>query len=81
MLICALNDLFYHLEPVQMYRKAGAVLKKMQIIRDLYGDRRIIIGRDRMDQIKGVEHKLYAFKKFLSDYPGKYQMIDNFHFV
>jgi trehalose 6-phosphate synthase/phosphatase len=54
----------------KLIRKANGVLKKMHIIRELYGDRKIIIGRDRLDQIKGVEHKLYAFKKFLSDYPG-----------
>ena len=61
----------------------------MKTIKELYGDRKLIIGRDRLDQyvkrtfkllpyftlptnnrIKGVEHKLNAFKRFLTDHPG-----------
>lgn len=30
---------------------------------------KIIIGRDRLDEVRGVLQKLYAFKRFLEEYP------------
>jgi trehalose-6-phosphate synthase len=38
-------------------------------IRELYAGKKIIIGRDKLDQIKGVQHKLSAFEKFLEEFP------------
>ena len=35
----------------------------------MYAGKKIIIGRDKLDQIKGVQHKLCAFEKFLELYP------------
>jgi len=35
----------------------------------MYKGKKIIIGRDKLDMIKGVLHKLAAFETFLMDYP------------
>ncbi len=52
-----------------IHRKSSIVESKIQAIREIYADKKIIIGRDKLDQIKGVQHKLNAFEKFLNEYP------------
>ncbi|KZF21749.1 glycosyltransferase family 20 protein [Xylona heveae TC161] len=42
---------------------------KIQGIRELYAGKRIIVGRDRLDTIRGVVQKLMAFEIFLERYP------------
>jgi trehalose 6-phosphate synthase/phosphatase len=42
---------------------------KAQAIRERYADKKIIIGRDKLDPVKGVLQKLEAFEQFLTDYP------------
>ncbi len=43
---------------------------KVNAIRQLYGeDKKIIVGRDRLDTVRGVVQKLQAFEMFLSNYP------------
>ncbi|KAI8374198.1 glycosyltransferase family 20-domain-containing protein [Radiomyces spectabilis] len=54
---------------VNKFRKEPGVLPKMNAIRDMYADKKIIIGRDKLDSTKGVVQKLHAFEKFLKDYP------------
>ncbi|RKO91617.1 glycosyltransferase family 20-domain-containing protein [Blyttiomyces helicus] len=56
-------------ERVQSRRKTQAVEDKMTAIRDIYAGKKIIVGRDKLDHIKGVQHKLNAFEKFLTLYP------------
>jgi trehalose 6-phosphate synthase/phosphatase len=55
-----------HIEALQ---KNKAVQDKITAIRDLYHDKYIIIGRDKLDHINGIQHKLNAFEKFLTMYP------------
>ncbi|KAI3629499.1 hypothetical protein MIR68_012514 [Amoeboaphelidium protococcarum] len=50
-------------------RHKPSVLAKIASIREMYAGKKIIIGRDKLDQIKGVQHKLNAFEKFLDQYP------------
>lgn len=38
-------------------------------IRKLYAGRKIIVGRDRLDSVRGVAQKLQAFEVFLERYP------------
>jgi trehalose 6-phosphate synthase/phosphatase len=38
-------------------------------VRQLYGDKKIIVGRDRLDTVRGVAQKLMAFEIFLARYP------------
>ncbi|OZJ02982.1 hypothetical protein BZG36_03144 [Bifiguratus adelaidae] len=49
--------------------KDPAVLPKMAAVRELYADKYIIVGRDKLDLWKGIIEKLSAFEKFLADYP------------
>jgi trehalose 6-phosphate synthase/phosphatase len=38
-------------------------------LRKMYKDKKIIVGRDRLDSVRGVAQKLMAFERFLEDYP------------
>lgn len=42
---------------------------KVLAIKDAYQNKRIIIGRDRLDPVRGVVQKLRAFETFLAMYP------------
>ncbi|PSS35553.1 hypothetical protein PHLCEN_2v1491 [Hermanssonia centrifuga] len=42
---------------------------KLEALRALYEGKRIIVGRDKLDVVKGVVQKLRAFEKLLQDYP------------
>jgi len=46
-----------------------AVQEKMEGIRSLYAGKKIIVGRDRMDAVRGVAQKLQGFAHFLRMYP------------
>ncbi|KAJ8081818.1 hypothetical protein PM082_007664 [Marasmius tenuissimus] len=51
---------------------------KLESLRTLYEGKKIIVGRDKLDVVKGVLQKLRAFEKLLHDYPewiGKAVMI------
>ncbi|CAO3656283.1 unnamed protein product [Mucor hiemalis] len=54
---------------VDKFRHAPTVEPKMKAIRAMYANKKIIIGRDKLDSTKGVLQKLHAFEKFLHDYP------------
>lgn len=51
------------------YRKSPEVSTKITSLREMFQGKRVIIGRDKLDRIKGVTHKLAGFDKFLNDYP------------
>lgn len=42
---------------------------KMKLLKELNQNRKIIIGRDRLDLVRGVVQKLQAFEMFLAMYP------------
>lgn len=42
---------------------------KMRAMREKYKDKKIVVGRDKLDPVKGVLQKLDSFEKFLQDYP------------
>ncbi|KAH9916960.1 trehalose 6-phosphate phosphatase [Epithele typhae] len=42
---------------------------KLEALRTLYEGKKIIVGRDKLDVVKGVVQKLRAFEKLLQDYP------------
>ncbi|SGZ56516.1 CIC11C00000004047 [Sungouiella intermedia] len=42
---------------------------KVKALRDVYPDKKIIVGRDRLDMVRGVVQKLEAFSMFLQMYP------------
>ncbi|VEU21022.1 DEKNAAC102025 [Brettanomyces naardenensis] len=45
------------------------VESKVTALHDLTGGSRLIVGRDRLDTVRGVEQKLRAFEQFLELYP------------
>lgn len=38
-------------------------------MRERYANKKIIVGRDKLDPVKGILQKLEAYEKFLDDYP------------
>jgi len=56
-------------ERIEKRRITPAVLEKMESLKNLYEGKKIIIGTDKLDRIKGVKHKLSAFEYFLTLYP------------
>nr|POE77958.1 trehalose-phosphatase [Quercus suber] len=42
---------------------------KMKALREMYGNKKIIVGRDRLDSVRGVAQKLQAFEIFLERHP------------
>lgn len=46
------------------------VLEKVFELREQYGtDRKIILGVDRLDYMKGIQHKMQSYEKFLDNHP------------
>lgn len=43
--------------------------EKVTALRDLFPGKKLIIGRDRLDSVRGVAQKLYAYEMFLNLYP------------
>ena len=43
--------------------------EKIARVRELYDGKKIIVGRDRLDSVRGVAQKLQAFEVFLEQYP------------
>jgi trehalose 6-phosphate synthase/phosphatase len=46
-----------------------AVEEKIKGIQELYAGKKIIVGRDRLDSVRGVKQKLQAFETLLERYP------------
>lgn len=42
---------------------------KIRALREIYSDKKIIVGRDRLDSVRGVQQKLQAFEMFLEMFP------------
>lgn len=49
--------------------------EKIKGIRELYAGKRIIVGRDRLDSVRGVAQKLQAFEMFLEKYPQWHEKV------
>ncbi|KUI71930.1 Trehalose-phosphatase [Cytospora mali] len=43
--------------------------EKVKALRKMYAGKKIIVGRDRLDSVRGVAQKLQAFDRFLELYP------------
>jgi len=64
---CAVHALPIGIDYKKVYtavRNPG-VEENMAKIKNGYGDRKIIVGRDRLDSVRGVLQKLRAFERFL----------------
>ena len=54
------------------------IQKNMQKIKEEYGSRKIIVGRDRLDSVRGVLQKLRAFERFLEQNPEWVNKVGSF---
>ncbi|KNE63665.1 trehalose-phosphatase [Allomyces macrogynus ATCC 38327] len=50
-------------------RRSPAVRAKTAALRELYAGKRVIVSRNKSDQLQGVVHQLLAFAKLLQLYP------------
>lgn len=48
---------------------APGVKPKMEAIREMYRGKKLIVGRDKLDVVRGVIQKLQAFHKLLEEFP------------
>jgi trehalose 6-phosphate synthase/phosphatase len=48
---------------------SDAVTAKYNALKEMYEGKKIIVGRDRLDSVRGVDKKLLAFERFLERYP------------
>lgn len=51
------------------FSKDSGIEEKVKALREVYADKKIIVGRDRLDTVRGVVQKLQAFEMFLLMYP------------
>lgn len=47
----------------------SAVDEKVKALKKMYAGKKLIVGRDRLDSVRGVAQKLMAFDRFLELYP------------
>lgn len=57
------------LERVERHRLQDSLESKISSIREMFRGKKIIVGRDKLDEIQGVEHKFAAFERFLEIFP------------
>ncbi|KAL9941776.1 threalose-6-phosphate phosphatase [Verticillium nonalfalfae] len=53
----------------ESYAWSEAVTEKYDALKKMYHGKKIIVGRDRLDSVRGVAQKLQAFERFLEVYP------------
>ena len=54
---------------VETFAWADGVNEKYATLKKMYEGKKIIVGRDRLDSVRGVAQKLQAFERFLEMYP------------
>ncbi|OAA36470.1 Glycosyl transferase, family 20 [Metarhizium rileyi] len=54
---------------VETHAWANSVNEKYDALKKMYAGKKIIVGRDRLDSVRGVAQKLQAFERFLEMYP------------
>ncbi|KAK4552955.1 Trehalose-6-P synthase/phosphatase complex subunit [Recurvomyces mirabilis] len=58
-----------NLEAIGEARKDDEVGNWMKIINELFPNKKIIVARDKLDNVRGVRQKLLAYELFLNKYP------------
>ncbi|KAI8970343.1 glycosyltransferase family 20-domain-containing protein [Mycotypha africana] len=54
---------------IDTVRKTPEVVNTVKALKEIYGDKKILVGRDKIELVQSVLQKLAAFKKFLLTYP------------
>ncbi|KAI8901069.1 glycosyltransferase family 20-domain-containing protein [Globomyces pollinis-pini] len=57
------------LETLNRKRKHPEVKNLVELLKEKYAGKFVVIGRDKNDYVKGVSPKLLAFERFLEDHP------------
>lgn len=60
---------------VQSLAFAPEVNDKVKALKKMYAGKKIIVGRDRLDSVRGVAQKLMAFERFLELYPDWHEKV------
>jgi trehalose 6-phosphate synthase complex regulatory subunit len=50
-------------------REGAAVEEWIQVIKERYRGKKLIVGRDKLDHVRGVRQKLLSYELFLNKYP------------
>lgn len=56
----------------------------VSMLKQRYAGMKIVVGRDKLDEVQGVRHKIQAFERFLEkykDYQGKVLGFFSLNFV
>ncbi|CCG26080.1 Tps3 regulatory subunit of trehalose-phosphate synthase [Candida orthopsilosis Co 90-125] len=48
---------------------SDSVLEWRRLIRERWGEQKLIISRDKLDKLRGIKQKLLAYEKFLNQHP------------
>ncbi|KAJ7139621.1 alpha,alpha-trehalose-phosphate synthase [Mycena epipterygia] len=56
-------------------KREPEVAEWVQVLKLRYAGMKIVVGRDKLDEIQGVRHKLLAFQTFLEKYPEFQQKV------
>ena len=54
---------------VERFAWSDSVAEKYTALKQMYKGKKLIVGRDRLDSVRGVAQKLMAFERFLELYP------------
>ncbi|KAF8153874.1 glycosyltransferase family 20-domain-containing protein [Crassisporium funariophilum] len=54
---------------LRIRKQEPEVAEWVQVLKQRYAGMKIVVGRDKLDEIQGVRHKLLAFEAFLTSYP------------
>lgn len=57
-------------ESLDYRRSAPEVDEWANSLRERYGDTKLIVARDKLDEVKGLKHKLLSFERFLQMFPA-----------
>lgn len=50
-------------------RSAPEVLRSIDMLKEKYAGKKLIVARDKLDYVKGVRQKMLAFEQFLIRHP------------
>ncbi|CED85313.1 Trehalose-6-phosphate synthase component TPS1 and related subunits [Phaffia rhodozyma] len=56
-------------DTLEAKREEQEVTEWANLLRERYGDTKLIVARDKLDEVKGLKHKLLSFERFLQLYP------------
>ncbi|KAK7064651.1 Alpha,alpha-trehalose-phosphate synthase [Favolaschia claudopus] len=62
-------------QQLEQKRREPDVAEWVQVLKQRYAGMKLVVGRDKLDEIQGVRHKLLAFQTFLEKHPEFQQKV------